>query len=125
MSLSIEVRCVEHIVIIELTGRVSVVDLGLKQFAAGLIERGHRHFIVNLANVSYLDNFGLGQLCWLYTVARNRGGDLKLLHPTPRIRKLLGVTKLDLIFESYESEREAVGSMGIPSTPLKVSANGY
>jgi anti-sigma B factor antagonist len=47
----------------------------------------------------------------IYTVARNRGGDLKLLKPTERIRKLLSITKLDTVFECFDSEDEALASM--------------
>jgi anti-sigma B factor antagonist len=111
MSLSIEVRKNDHVVIMELAGRVSVLDRSLKQLAEELVERGERYFVMNLANVSYLDNSGLGQLCLIYTVARNRGGDVKLLKPTERIRKMLTITKLDAVFECFDSEDAAVASM--------------
>jgi anti-sigma B factor antagonist len=111
MSLSIELRKNDHVVILELAGRVSVLDRSLKQLAEDLVERGERFFVMNLANVSYLDNSGLGQLCLIYTVARNRGGDVKLLKPTERIRKLLTITKLDCVFECFDSEDEAVAAM--------------
>jgi anti-sigma B factor antagonist len=117
MSLSIEIRQIDHVVIMELAGRVTVLEPGLRQRAWELIERGQRYFVVNLANVSYLDNSGLGQLCWLYTVAQNRGGDMKLLRPTTRIKKLLSVTKLDTIFQLFERETDAIESMqGLRST---------
>ena len=95
----------------ELAGRVSVLDPGLRQLAVELIESGKRHFIISLANVSYMDNSGLGQLCWIYTVVRNRGGDMALLKPTSRIKKLLSITKLDTVFQSFEYEADAVASM--------------
>jgi len=125
MDLSIEIRQLNQIVILELSGRVSVPDLCLRRCAEGLLERGIRYFIINLANVTYMDNGGLGQLCWIYTVSRNRGGDMKLLRPTSRIRKLLSITKLDTIFQSFECEAEAVLSMQSQSMPLSISANGY
>jgi anti-sigma B factor antagonist len=111
MSLSIEIRRIDHVIILELAGRLSVLEFRLRQLAVELIERGEWHFIVNLANVSYLDNSGLGQLCWIYTVVRNRGGDMKLLKPTPRIKKLLSITKLDTVFQSFECEADALCSM--------------
>src|SRR5439155_8891644 len=114
MSLCVEVRYINHIVIIELAGRLSVLDSRPKQVAVELMERGKRHFIINLANISYLDNAGLGQLCWIYTVARNRGGDMKLLKPTPRTKHLLSITKLDSIFQSFDREADAVASMPAP-----------
>ena len=111
MSLSIETRRIDRVVVLELAGRLSVLEPVLKDRAWELMELGERHFVISLANVSYLDNAGLGQLCWIYTVVRNRGGDTKLLKPTSRIRKLLGITKLDTVFQSFERETDAVASM--------------
>jgi anti-sigma B factor antagonist len=118
MSLSIEIRRSGHIVILELAGRVSVLEPSLKALAEDLIMRGERYFIINLANVSYLDNFGLGQLCWLYTVSRNRGGDMKLLKPTTRIRTLLSITKLNTVLQSFDFEADAVASMPIVTSSV-------
>ena len=126
MNLSIEIRQVEHITILELAGRVSVLEFQLNKLVEALIARGERFFIINLANVSYLDNTGLGQLCLIYTVARNRGGDMKLLRPTERIKKLLRITKLDTVFTSFDSECDAIASMASPHmNSFNISANGY
>jgi len=111
MSLSIEIRQSGQAVIVELAGRLSVLEPSLRQLAWELIEQGQRYFVINLGNVSYLDNSGLGQLCWIYTVVRNRGGDMVLLKPTSRIKKLLNVTKLDTVFQTYDHEPDAVASM--------------
>lgn len=111
MSLSIEIRRIEDVVVLELSGRLSVLEPHLRQLARELIEQGERHFVINLANVSLLDLSGLGQLCSIYTAAHNRGGNMKLLKPTPRIKKLLSITKLDSVFESFDRENEAVLAM--------------
>ena len=113
MSLSIEIRKTQQVIILELAGRVSVLEPRLKQVVEQLIERGERYFLVNLANVSYLDNSGLGQLCLIYSMTKNRGGDMKLLKPTPRIQKLMNITKLDTVFQSFECEGAALQSMDL------------
>jgi len=41
-----------------------------------------------------------------------QGGALKLLNLTKRIQDLLSITKLLTVFETYESEAEAVKSFG-------------
>ena len=111
MSLSIEIRKTEHVVILELAGRLSVLEFRLKEIAEELLEHGERYFVINLANVSYMDNSGLGQLCLIYTLAKKRGGDVKLLKPTPRIYKLLSITKLDTVFQSFDQENHAIESL--------------
>ena len=126
MNLSIEIRRVDHVTILELAGRVSVLEFQLNKLVEALIARGERFFIINLANVSYLDNSGLGQLCLIYTVARNRGGDMKLLRPTERIKKLLHITKLESVFQSFDSEADAIASLDPRHmNSFSINANGY
>ena len=120
MSLCIEIRRIDHIIVLEVVGRLELMERGFSPLVEELIGRGERHFIVNLANVSFMDNSGLGRLCMLYTLAKNRGGDMKLLKPTPRIRKILRITRLDTVFQLFESEAEAIRSM--PALRTTVSA---
>jgi anti-sigma B factor antagonist len=125
MSLSIEIRRIEHAVVLELSGRLSVLQQELRRLVWELIQGGERTFVINLANVTYMDSSGLGQLCWIYTVAMNRGGSMKLLRPTPRVRQLLNITKLDTVFETFDSEREAIASLEPPQINcFSTSANG-
>ena len=63
---------------------------------------GHRQFIVKMSDVSYIDSCGLGELVSLYTSIRNSGGNVRLLAPSQRVRKLLNTTKLDTVFEILE-----------------------
>ena len=90
MSLSIELRRTDQVVILELAGRLSVLEPSLRELARQLIEEGERYFVISLANISYMDNSGLGQLCWIYTVLQNRGGKWSLVRPTARIQKTAG-----------------------------------
>ncbi len=120
MSLSIELRRTDQVVILELAGRLSVLEPSLRDLARALIEEGERYFVISLGNISYMDNSGLGQLCWIYTVLQKRGGEMVLVRPTARIKKLLEMTKLDTIFQSFESEKDAVAC--IPALRSVVSA---
>jgi anti-sigma B factor antagonist len=108
MSLSIEIRRLDRVVVLELSGRLSILEQNLRQIVRELVESGDRNLIINLANVSYLDNSGLGQLCLIYTMLKNRGGEMKLLRPTPRIRSILSITKLDTVFDVFEREADAL-----------------
>ena len=45
-----------------------------------------------------------------YTTVSRQGGSLKLLNLTKRITDLLSITKLLTVFETFESENEAVQS---------------
>jgi anti-sigma B factor antagonist len=75
-----------------------------------LIEKGKRRVIADLGGVGWVNSTGVGILITGYTTLRRNGGDLKLLHVSTKIRSILYVTKLNLIFECYEDEDEAVAS---------------
>ena len=62
--------------------------------------------------MSYVDSAGLGELVQAYVTARKRDGSLKLLNVTKRLRDLLVVTRLLTVFETFDSEEEAIASFG-------------
>jgi anti-sigma B factor antagonist len=57
-----------------------------------------------------VDSAGLGQLVQVRTTAAHSGGSLKLMNVTKRLKDLLVVTKLVTVFDSYDSEADAVAS---------------
>jgi anti-sigma B factor antagonist len=77
-----------------------------------LLAMGRKSIIVNMANVSYVDSAGLGELVGKYTTATNQGGSIKLLHLQGKMKDLLQITKLHTIFPIFEDENEAVASFG-------------
>ena len=66
--------------------------------------------VLNLAEVSYIDSSGLGELVSAYTTARSKGCTVKLLHVQAKVQDLLTVTKLYTVFESHTDEAAAVSS---------------
>ena len=66
--------------------------------------------MLNLADVPYIDSAGLGEIVRTYTTVSRQGGSLKLLNLTKRITDLLSITKLLTVFETFDSENEAVQS---------------
>jgi anti-sigma B factor antagonist len=75
-----------------------------------LLNQGQKKIILNLAEVPYIDSAGLGEIVRTYTTVSRQGGSLKLLSLTKRITDLLAITKLLTVFETYESENDAVQS---------------
>lgn len=72
-----------------------------------LMDEGKKNVIVNLKNVDWINSTGLGILISGYTSVRNAGGDLVLCNVGDRIDSILYVTKLNLLFQSFESEEAA------------------
>jgi anti-sigma B factor antagonist len=110
MPLAITSRISSNVVIVDINGRMSILDVALREQMNELLEEGHRAFALNLANVPYIDSFGLGQLITIWTSVRNKGGQLILLRPTDHVQTLFRITKLNTIFHISSEEAQAVRS---------------
>ena len=110
MSLAITSRIVSGVVMVDVSGRLCVSQISLREDINELLEEGHRHFVLNLANVPYIDSFGLGQLITIWSSVRSRGGELILLRPTDHVQKLLQITRLNSVFQISGEEVQAVRS---------------
>ncbi|MDH4037206.1 MAG: STAS domain-containing protein [Candidatus Krumholzibacteria bacterium] len=73
-----------------------------------LIDQGKKNVVVNLEKVSWINSTGLGILISGYTSVRRAGGDLVVMHASDRIESILYVTKLNLLFKSFEAEEDAL-----------------
>ncbi|MCD6379717.1 STAS domain-containing protein [bacterium] len=103
---------IEGVVIIELSGKLMGGDDSSKfrDLIYDLLEKNKKNIVVNLGKVSWINSAGMGILISGYTTMRKHQGDLKLLNVSNKIKSLLYVTKLNLIFESFDNEIEAVQS---------------
>ena len=110
MSLAITSRFVSGVVIVDMCGRLCFLEVALREHINELLEEGHREFVLNLADVPYIDSFGLGQLITIRASIRSKGGRLILLQPTDHVQKLLQITKLDSIFNISEEEPQSLGN---------------
>ena len=110
--MQIEERTVGDVVVLDLKGKITLGagDELLKDKVNSLVNQGHRKIVLNLADVPYIDSAGLGEIVRTYTTVSKNGGSLKLLNLTKRITDLLAITKLLTVFETYESETDAVKS---------------
>lgn len=94
--------------VITLEGEVDVYTAPeLKKQMITLLEAGARELVVDLTAVDYLDSTVLGVLIGGLKRMRERDGNLRLVCPSPRIRRIFEITGLDKIFDIYNSEQEA------------------
>jgi anti-sigma B factor antagonist len=108
MPLVIGQRNVSDVVILDLTGRLWILDLPLRDLITRLLGEGQRHFVLHVSGVDYIDSSGLGQLITIWTSVRNKGGYMTVLNPTKRVRRLLEITRLTTVFQIVEKENEAI-----------------
>ena len=100
------------VTVLDLSGKVTLGEDStlLKDKLQSLLHQGKKNLILNLAQVSYVDSAGLGALVSAYTTVTREGGALKLVNVTKRLQDLLSITKLLTVFETFESEKDALKS---------------
>ena len=110
--MQIEERKIGDVVMLDLQGKITLGqgDELLKDKVNSLVNQGHRKIVLNLADVPYIDSAGLGEIVRTFTTVSRQGGSLKLLNLTKRIADLLAITKLLTVFETFETESDAVRS---------------
>jgi len=110
--MQIEERAVGDVMVLDLKGKITLGegDELLKDKVNSLVNQGRKKIVLNLAGVPYIDSAGLGEIVRTYTTVSRQGGSLKLLNLTKRITDLLSITKLLTVFETFDTEGDAVRS---------------
>jgi anti-sigma B factor antagonist len=105
-------RTVNDITVLDLKGKMTLGegDELLKDTINGLLGGGSKKLLLNLEGVPYIDSAGLGEIVRTFTTVSRQGGKLKLLNLTKRIEDLLSITKLLTVFETFDSEADAIKS---------------
>ena len=105
-------RTVSDVTVLDLKGKMTLGegDELLKDKINSLLAAGKKKLVLNLEGVPYIDSAGLGEIVRTYTTVSRQGGKLKLLNLTKRIEDLLSITKLLTVFETFDTEAEAVKS---------------
>jgi anti-sigma B factor antagonist len=103
-------RSAGNVTVLDLTGQITFTqgDQLFKDKIHSLVHQGHKNILVNMAGVTHIDSAGLGELVAAYTTVARTGGSLKLLNLTQRLTDLLTITKLLTVFDTFDSEQEAL-----------------
>jgi len=105
-------RQIDGVTVVDLSGRITLGEgsVILRETVRDLLSKGNKKILLNLGEVNYIDSSGIGELVHAYTSVKTRGGELKLLHLTKKVKDLLQITKLYTVFEVYTDEPTAVRS---------------
>jgi anti-sigma B factor antagonist len=112
VSVKLSTRQVGNVTVIDVAGRITLGEgsSALRETLRDLIAKNQNKILLNLADVSYIDSSGIGELVSGYTTVTNTGGSLKLLNLNKRVKDLLQITKLYTVFEVHEDEAAAIRS---------------
>lgn len=114
MDVIMKRRQVAGVTVVDIAGRIVLgkESAALRDLVSQLMQEGHRKILFNLAEVTYIDSSGLGNLVSAYTNVRRQGGELKLLNLNKNVHDLMQMTKLYTVFDIIDGEAEAVRSFG-------------
>ncbi len=62
----------------------------------------HHRINIDLSDVRFVDSSGLGTILASYISTKSSGCDLRLINPSQPLMKLLKMTHLSSVFDSYE-----------------------
>ena len=112
MSIQANTRQVDGVTVVDLRGRITLGEGSstLRETVRDLVSKGQKNILLNLADVTYIDSSGIGELVSSYTSVSNQGGRLKLLNLQRKVHDLLQITKLYTVFEVHTDEAAAVRS---------------
>ncbi len=112
MSMKFKTRQVDGVTILDLSGRITLGEgsVTIRDAVRDVLAKGSKNIVLNLADVSYIDSSGLGELVSAYTSVKNSGGELKLLNLTSKVHDLLQITKLYTVFDVKDDEASAIAA---------------
>lgn len=101
-----------EVAVVTLDGRLAVGD-GPSPFVPTinqLVQNGRVKVVLDLGGVTFLDSYSLGVLVAKTVSVRAAGGDITLVHPSPRSAHVLMITNLASLFQTYPTVDAAVAS---------------
>jgi stage II sporulation protein AA (anti-sigma F factor antagonist) len=84
----------------------------LMEHCRGLVEKGHRHLLINLSGVSFVASSGIGTLLALTEGLKEKGGSLHLIEPSEAVRSVVKLLNLCQFLAINSSEDEALAAIG-------------
>ena len=111
--MKIKRREVDGVTILDLSGDMygGPDNMKLVDVVSDLAKEKKLDLIMNLSKVKWISSTGLGIMVSARSRYAKEGGVLKLCNPNDRVLGILQVTRLNLIFDVYSSEREAIESL--------------
>ena len=104
-----EVRHEDDVTVVCISGRFDAPTAPeVKEQLQELIESGHAHLVVNLADIELVDSAGLGVLVSCLRRAAAAGGNMCLAEVPSFCRSVFELTRLTRVFDVDKTEAEAI-----------------
>ncbi len=112
--MKISTRREKDVTVMNLAGdlEIGAGDVVLRQTIDRLLAQGSRKILIDVAGVRSMDSSGLGELVRSKTTAARAGATIKLLHVEDKVQRILKMTQLIGVFETFDDEIDAIQSFG-------------
>lgn len=111
-TMTIDERRFGDVTLLRIAGRIVYGDGAqqLREHINALVDEARLKFLLDMREVTYIDSFGVGVIAAKYVSLTRKGGNLKLVHPSARSRRVMTISGLMRIFESFETAEDAIRS---------------
>jgi anti-sigma B factor antagonist len=113
---TISTSLVGTVTVIRLRGALGAAegDPGLRPAIRKAVDSGARAVVINLQDVSAIDSSGIADLASGHMTLGSSGGRLKLSNLSRKIKDIFVITRLNGVFDTYETEDAAIASFESP-----------
>lgn len=101
-----------EVVILDLKGGLegSQDSFEIKQVVSEMLDKGDKKFLLNLDRVDFVNSTGIGIIASVFSSISNANGAMKICNANDKVSRVMMVTKLLEVFDSYPKEEEALQS---------------
>jgi anti-sigma B factor antagonist len=114
-SLMVSYDVVNGWTVVEVDGEVDAHTAPMiREGVIKLLDEGHRHFVLDLAFVTFMDSMGLGVIVAVTKRIREHEGSLRIASASGRILRILDLSGMRDSYEISPSTAEATQSVPSP-----------
>ncbi|MCB0279386.1 MAG: STAS domain-containing protein [Calditrichaeota bacterium] len=110
--MDISVEEIGQVTVLKLSGNIvgGPESITVNQTLANLISDKKVRVILDLSGIDFMNSSGLGVIIHSANQLKQNNGSLRLANVSDKIKHIMKITKLDSVFDSYESVDAAVKS---------------
>ena len=102
----------DEITLISVQGDMTADELQpFTQFAEQCLDDSTRDFVIDIAEMGFIDSKGLETLIWLQEQAAEQLGQVRLAQPSETVAKILEITRLEHQFDTHDTVDDAIKSL--------------
>ncbi len=106
VSLVTRTDVVEESVVVSVTGDVDLVSAAhLREVLEDALHLSS-HLIVDVSGMTFIDSSGLTALVHAHRRAADSGGSMTVRRPSPMLKRLLGITRLETVLVVDDAEAD-------------------